>query len=209
MAMTGVIIEKWAAWQATPEAPKPDVSFVPPLARRRLTGVERAALAVAKAVYPDPPPEEGLPVVFASRWGEIGTTIDLMRQFHADGEMSPAGFSVSVHNAAPGAFSLFTRNRAGYTAIAARRRTLSSGFLEALAQRTRTLFVYAEEATPEFYRPAFGPAQEAVAVAVLMDSSAWRWTGNPLPPTCTFAEFVSHLPTSSPSHLPTFSFLAK
>ena len=198
MAMTGAIIEKWAAWQATPEAPRPDVSFVPPLARRRLTGVERAALAVAKAVYPDSPPPEGLPVVFASRWGEIGTTIDLMRQFHDDGEMSPAGFSVSVHNAAPGAFSLFTRNRAGYTAIAARRRTLSSGFLEALAQRTRTLFVYAEEATPEFYRPAFGPAQEAVAVAVLMDSTAWRWTGNPLPPTCTFAEFVSHLPTFPP-----------
>ena len=193
MAMTGVIIEKWAAWQATPEAPKPDVSFVPPLARRRLTGVERAALAVARAVYPDPPPPEGLPVVFASRWGEIGTTIDLMQQFHADGEMSPAGFSVSVHNAAPGAFSLFTRNRAGYTAIAARRRTLASGFLEALAQRTRTLFVYAEEATPAFYRPAFGPAQEAVAVAVRLDSSAWRWTGNPLSRECTFADFVSWL----------------
>ncbi len=191
--MTDVIIEKWAAWQATPEMPRPDVSFVPPLARRRLTGVERAALAVAKAVYPDSPPPEDLPVVFASRWGEIGTTIDLMRQFHDDGEMSPAGFSVSVHNAAPGAFSLFTRNRAGYTAIAARRRTLSSGFLEALAQRTRTLFVYAEEATPEFYRPAFGPAQEAVAVAVLMDSSAWRWTGNPLSSECTFADFVSWL----------------
>ncbi len=191
--MRGVIIEKWAAWQATPEAPRPDVSFVPPLARRRLTGVERAALAVARAVYPDPPPEEGLPVVFASRWGEIGTTIDLMRQFHADGEMSPAGFSVSVHNAAPGAFSLFTRNRAGYTAIAARRQTLASGFLEALVQRTRTLFVYAEEATPAFYRPAFGSAQEALAVAVRLDSSAWRWTGSPLSGECTFAEFVSWL----------------
>ncbi len=191
--MPSVIIEKWAAWQATPEAPKPDVSFVPPLARRRLTGVERAALTVAKAVYPDPPPSEGLPVVFASRWGEIGTTIDLMRQFHADGEMSPAGFSVSVHNAAPGAFSLFTRNRAGYTAIAARRRTLASGFLEALAQRTRTLFVYAEESTPAFYRPAFGPEQEAVAVAVRLDSSAWRWTGSLLSDECTFADFVSWL----------------
>ena len=92
-----------------------------------------------------------------------------------------------------GAFSLFTRNRAGYTAIAARRRTLASGFLEALAQRARTLFVYAEEATPTFYRPAFGPAQEAVAVAVLLDSSAWRWTGNPLSSECTFADFVSWL----------------
>ncbi len=34
-------------WRATDEAPKPDVSFVPPMERRRLTGVERAALSVA------------------------------------------------------------------------------------------------------------------------------------------------------------------
>lgn len=193
MTIPGVAIEKWTAWRATPESPKPDVSFVPPLARRRLTGVERAALSVAKAVCPDPPPADGLPTVFASRWGEIGTTINLMRQFHADGEMSPSGFSVSVHNAAPGAFSLFTRNHASYTAIAARDRSLSAGFLEALAHRTRTLFVYAEESTPEFYRPQFGKTQEAVAVAVLLDSHDWRWTGEPLRSDCTFDGFIAML----------------
>ena len=30
MTIPGVVIEKWAAWRATPESPKPDVSFVPP-----------------------------------------------------------------------------------------------------------------------------------------------------------------------------------
>ena len=193
MNLPGVTVEEWAAWRATSEAPRADVSFVPPLMRRRLTDVERAALHVARRVYPEPPPAEGLPVVFASRWGEIGTTVKLMRQFHAEGEMSPAGFSASVHNAAPGAFSLFTRNRAGYTAVAARAGTLAAAFLEALAHRTRLLFVYAEEATPEFYRPAFGPAQEACAVAMRLDSRAWRWTGAPLPPECTFEEFVARL----------------
>ena len=92
-------------WKATEETPKPDVSFVPSLARRRLTEVERAAIAVAWRVRP----EEEVPVVFASRWGEIGVTAKLMRQFHEEGEMSPAGFSASVHNAAPGAFSLLTK----------------------------------------------------------------------------------------------------
>ena len=193
MNLSGAVIEKYAVWRATPDKPNPDVSFVPPLARRRLTGVERAALSVAKAVYPDTPPEEGLPVVFASRWGEIGTTVDLMRQFHEEGEMSPAGFAVSVHNAAPGAFSLFTRNRAGYTAISARERTLSAGFLEALACRAKTLFIYAEEPTPEFYRPDFGIVQEPVAIAVLLDSKSWRWSGEPLPPQCGFDEFESIL----------------
>ena len=42
----------FAAWRATAETPKPDVSFVPPLERRRLTGVERAALGVAWRVRP-------------------------------------------------------------------------------------------------------------------------------------------------------------
>ncbi len=193
MNLTGVTVEKWAAWRATPDMPKPDVSFVPPLARRRLTDVERAALSVAKAVYPDSPPEGGLPMVFASRWGEIGTTVKLMSQFHGDGEMSPAGFSVSVHNAAPGAFSLLVDDRADYTAIAARGRTIYAGFIDALVRRTRLVFVYAEEPTPEFYRPSFGPGQEVVAVAVRINASAWRWTGAPLPPDSTFDDFVALL----------------
>jgi len=150
-----------ASWRATAEAPKPDVSFVPPLERRRLTGVERAALAVADRVKG----EGATPVVFASRWGEIGVTAKLMRQFHSDGEMSPAGFSASVHNAAPGAFSLLTRNHAPYTAIAARARSLEAGLLEAVVRAEEIVFVYAEEATPDLYRGAFADLQEGCAVA--------------------------------------------
>ena len=144
---------------------KPDVSFIPPLERRRLTGVERAALSVAWQVRP----EGDVPVVFASRWGEIGVTVKLMTQFHADREMSPAGFSASVHNAAPGAFSLLTHNHAPYTAIAARERSLEAGLLEALTQGTAVVFVFAEEATPAFYAPAFGPLQPACALAVRLE----------------------------------------
>ena len=183
-------VASYAAWRAeaadgTSATPRgsasPDVSFIPPLERRRLTGVERAALAVAWQVRP----EGEVPVVFASRWGEIGVTVKLMTQFHADREMSPAGFSASVHNAAPGAFSLLTRNHAPYTAIAARERSLEAGLLEALTQeaaiagraavagrppyRGAVVFVFAEEATPAFYAPAFGPLQPACALAVRLE----------------------------------------
>ena len=164
---THIAIAKFATWRATAEAPKPDVSFVPPMERRRLTGVERAALSVAWQVKTD----AELPVVFASRWGEIGVTLKLMNQFHADGEMSPAGFSASVHNAAPGAFSLLTKNHAPYTAIAARDRSLEAGLLETLVLRREAIFVYAEEATPEFYLPAFGEPQPACAVALRVTES--------------------------------------
>ena len=155
-----------AEWRATPEDPKPDVSFVPPMERRRLTGVERAALSVARKVYPE---GEEVPVVFASRWGEIGTTVKLRRQCHDDGEMSPAGFSASVHNAAPGAFSILTKNRAPYTAIAARGRSREMGWLEATSMKGRVVFVYAEEDTPEFYRPEFGEVETARAEAFLLE----------------------------------------
>jgi len=157
-----------AEWRATAEEPLPDVSFVPALARRRLTPLERAGLAVAHAVWPE---GEEIPVVFASRWGEIGTTFKLMRQFHDEGEMSPAAFSVSVHNALPGAFSLFTHNHAPYTAIAARARTREMGWLEACAMRCKVLFVYAEESTPAFYEVSFGKCEVARAEAILLDGS--------------------------------------
>ena len=163
-------------WRATADAPKPDVSFLPMMERRRLTALERAALHVAWNVFHAgegnlPPPSE-VPVVFASRWGEIGTTFKLMRQMHDEGEMSPAGFSSSVHNAAPGAWSLFTKNRAPYTAIAARDRSYEMGLVEAEAQlaagASYVLYVYAEESTPEYYLPAFGETVTAQAVAMLL-----------------------------------------
>ena len=154
-------IESFAVWRASEAVPKPDVSFIPPMERRRLTGVERAALATAWQVRP----ARETPVVFASRWGEIGVTVKLMKQLHSEDEMSPAGFSASVHNAAPGAFSLLTKNHAPYTAIAARERSLEAGLLEALVLGRDVVFVYAEEATPEFYSPEFGELQPACSVS--------------------------------------------
>ena len=167
-----------AEWRASEAEPKPDVSFVPAMERRRLTGVERAALAVAHQVMAqsDPNtqtpsnPNTGIPVVFASRWGEIGTTVKLMQQMHEEGEMSPAGFSNSVHNATPGHWSLLTKNTAPYTAIAAGPDSYEMGLLEASTYPGKVLFVYAEEATPEFYRPHFPDVQSAHAVALLIEN---------------------------------------
>ncbi len=166
-------------WRSGPDGERPDVSFLPMLERRRLTAVERAALHAAWKVFHGEegdgeglPPASEVPVVFSSRWGEIGITYKLMRQMHFEGEMSPAGFSSSVHNAAPGAWSLFTGNKAPYTAISARDRSYEMGLLEARAQlaagAAHVLYVYAEEATPEDYLPAFGKPVEAHSIAMLL-----------------------------------------
>ena len=176
--MPATVLRK-VEWTATETEPKPDVSFVPMMERRRLSLVERAALHVAWKVFHSDGVEcdgvsaSGTPVVFASRWGEIGTTLNLMRQMHDEGEMSPARFSASVHNAAPGAWSIFTKNHAPYTAIAARGKSYEMGLVEAQAQLAagvsgNVLYVYAEEATPEHYMPEFGERVVAHAVAQLL-----------------------------------------
>lgn len=175
--MDATVLRK-VEWAASEAEPKPDVSFIPMMERRRLSLVERAALHVAWRVFREvegmdgAPSASETPVVFASRWGEIGTTLKLMRQMHDEGEMSPAGFSSSVHNAAPGAWSIFTGNRAPYTAIAACERSYEMGLLEARAQvaagAPSVLFVYAEESTPDYYMPEFGKRVSAHAVAQLL-----------------------------------------
>ena len=208
-------IAGYSVWVAQSVDDRPDVSFVPALARRRLTPVERAAMHVAHgAMSAANALDERIPVVFASRWGEIGTTFKLIRQFREEGEMSPAGFSNSVHNAAPGAWSLFTKNTAPYTSIAGRERSLECGLLEALAQLlsgaggegaadsrapgaagSRVLFVFAEEATPEFYRPEFPAVETGCAAAALFDMSGGvdvEFRHEERPP-LSFAEFVGFL----------------
>ena len=167
-----------AEWTATETEPKPEVAFVPAMERRRLTMLEKAALSVAwKCLEAVGLIDEAtgrlrdgetLPVVFASRWGEIGTTLKLMRQQHDEGEMSPAGFSNSVHNAMPGHLSRFLGNRSTYTAVAAGADTYEAGLLEASLYDGKVLFIYAEEETPEYYRPCFPEVRSASAKAMLL-----------------------------------------
>ncbi len=166
-----VKIKKIEVWQETEEAPSPDVSFIPPLARRRLTDLEKAALSVSYNTYPH---GEDIPIVFASRWGEMGTTVKLIRQFHLDGEMSPALFSTSVHNASPGMVSLRESSHSSYTAIAAGEDTIKAGFIEALAMRCRLLFLYAEERVDPVYASHLKENHKWSAFSVLMDTSSAR-----------------------------------
>lgn len=160
-----------AEWTSLGPGDRPDVSFVPAMERRRLTALERAALHVAHAALDGRDVDvRALPVVFASRWGEIGTTLRLIRQMHDEGEMSPAGFSNSVHNAAPGHLTLRLADTAPYTAVAAGPDTWKMGLLEARAHPGTVLFVFAEEETPDMYAPHIPAHETARAVAMLIDN---------------------------------------
>lgn len=172
----------------------PDVSFIPPLTRRRMTTLERIASSMAHAVIPDTPDYR---IVFASRFGEWDQTARLLRQFHDDGEMSPAGFSNSVHNASPGHISLLTQNKNSYTSIAAGEHTLEMGILDALISPRPILFIFAEERTPELYRnilPTTTPAHGLAFYAGTTGNTAIDITaGTPNRPPLTFDQFCNFL----------------
>ena len=57
----------------------------------------------------------------------MGVTLDLLVQLVGEELLSPAKFSMSVHNASAGAVSQVAANRAGHTAIAGGARTLTAG----------------------------------------------------------------------------------
>ncbi len=119
-----------------------DLSFVPPLLRRRLSPLQKVFFHLAH--FEDAPAPKR--IVFASRDGEVTLTHRTADDFARDGTVSPTRFSSSVYNAAPGLWSVFTKNTAPYTALAAGDATIRLGLLEALLPaETPTLFVYAEE----------------------------------------------------------------
>ena len=118
----------------------PDVSFVEPMVRRRLSPLQKIYFALANKVGGAP-----LSAVFASRDGEDSLTRRIVDDFHEDGSVSPHRFSASVYNAAPGLWSVRTANRSPYTAIASGDDSIEAGLLEALWGARPTLYVYAEE----------------------------------------------------------------
>ena len=148
-----------AAWQAWLRQPSPiSSSEAPPLVempamiRRRVDRLGRVALQAAYWGQGDSAP---CPVVFASRRGDIGRCLTLLRQL-ADGEApSPAAFSTSVHNAIGALYSIANNYTGPYTAIAAGDETVEAAFTEALGQladgEPAVLVVYYDEPLPPPY----------------------------------------------------------
>lgn len=151
--------EAWGAWLAAPVWPWTPTDAVAPLAevpamtRRRIDPQGRAALQVAWVAQGAEPTG---PVVFASRWGEIARSVDLLRQLSQGEALSPTAFSLSVHNAASAVYSIARGDRANYTAVSAGPASAAAGVCEALgllAQgASQVLVVSVEAALPEPYQ---------------------------------------------------------
>jgi hypothetical protein len=168
-AAAGFIIEHWAALAASLSTPQqwcdwfrqpaplareftPELTWMPAALRRRVSPLGRAALSVLAACQGDAP----CPVVLASRYGDLSATAELLTQLHHEGGVSPMGFSLAVHNAAVGIYSIARKDRTVTTSIAARTDLAEAAFFEAMgwlaAGEAEVLVVCGDDPVPPPYQ---------------------------------------------------------
>jgi hypothetical protein len=167
-----VPVARWSYWPADASA-APDIGFIEPMARRRLSTLSRMALKVAHDCAADCP---AVRVMFASRHGELRRTTDILNDIDRGATVSPASFSLSVLNTMTGVFGIARGDRSAASALSAGAETLGYALLEAYAQYTTDtstplLLVYADEPAD----PVYGAVEDEIdgcALAILLDASA-------------------------------------
>lgn len=172
--------DDWAIWAREPcrleNASEPDVSFLPAMQRRRLSRLARMAFAVATPLTQGQPP---MPLVYASRHGETPRTFAILSDMAREEALSPTQFSLSVHNAIIGLWSIQQADRSEMTALAAEGDGLEHAILEAallLAEGAPSvLVVVAEDQPPAAYQPWIDDVPFPYALALRLTSGAgWQ-----------------------------------
>lgn len=167
-------VADWQAWSQQPSVPAasdaaPDVSFLPAMQRRRLSRMARMAFSVG---WPLAQGHEGLPLVFASRHGETPRTFDILSDLAADQPLSPTQFSLSVHNAVIGLWSIMRGETSEMTALAAAGDGLEHGLIEACALLNEgspaVLLIITEEHPPQAYARWIDDVPFPYAVGLLL-----------------------------------------
>ncbi len=150
-----------------------NLDFVPASQRRRCSVFSKVTLAVAHAAVRDVAEGALFPTVFASAHGESDITAALLRELAEALPLSPMGFSLSVHNAASGLYSIATGNRGPATALAAGDRTFLMGLCDALLTLQqdnveRVLYVCSDERVAEVFLPADSVQPAPYALALML-----------------------------------------
>lgn len=97
--------------------------------RRRLGPLGRMA---AKVAYDCLGPDVGMPVIFASRYGDAARSLGILTDYSLDEPVSPTDFALSVHNAIGAMVSIARGDGANYTSIAAGAASSAAAVVEAV-----------------------------------------------------------------------------
>ena len=162
--------EDWQAWARAPALPEgmavPPLAEMPAMQRRRLEPLGRMALQVAWRCQPDP--AVAMPLVFASRHGDVARTYEMLAGLARGEPLSPTHFGLSTHNAIAAQYSIARGLTDNYLAI-------SAGVESPEAAVTEALGLLADGA-PEVLVVAYdGPIPEPYAEYRDEPEAAWAW----------------------------------
>jgi Beta-ketoacyl synthase, N-terminal domain len=162
--MPDFIIRKWSAWAPGLESRDarliepskvgvPDC--VPKMLQRRLSPLARAVFNVAEQCSKG---GNAQPVVFSSAHGEIGKSLAMLKTIQAGDELSPTAFSLSVHNAIAGLYSIAYGNSQEITVIAPGLDGIAPAFIEAIGMlhegADEAMIILYDEPIADFYPTA-------------------------------------------------------
>ncbi|MGZ4960454.1 MAG: beta-ketoacyl synthase chain length factor [Methylomonas sp.] len=177
-------LKHWCLWQSTETAANDcwpggevlafddghaDVSFMPAIQSRRLSPLAMAACAVAWRCREA---EGSMPVVFYSSHGESRYYFEMFDGMAAGEKMSPSRFSLCVHNAIAGLFSVQSQSLLPYVCLAGGSDSSFGSFLEAagmLMEVPKVLVVWYEQPLPEAYRSYLAGSDTTWALAMALE----------------------------------------
>jgi len=168
--------EAWQHWLKHPEVvpetlAKVSLDKVPPMLRRRFGTLGKCAMAAALQVLND---DEPIPGIFSSRHGDTALTLSLLEEMGRDEPMSPTGFSLAVHNAVSGLFSIVRKDTSMVTSLAAMEGLVLHTLLEAVGQlqvSDRVLCVIYDIPLPDLYRHYCTGDDFPYAIAVILGNA--------------------------------------
>lgn len=167
-----VPVSKWATWGEEGCSPQPQIGFIEPLVRRRLSFLDRIALHVANTCVAE---GEAVHLVFASRHGELARSAELLAQLAKNELPSPMSFSLSVLNAAAGLYGIARKDRSPATAVSSGEATFPLALVEGAAQAqtnpdAAVVVAFADEPPPEVYQSLVDSPRNAHAIAVRLEA---------------------------------------
>lgn len=127
--------QAWKAWALDrAELPVgdevPALSEMPAMQRRRLERVGRIALQAA--YWCQSAGVGDVPLIFASRHGDIQRTYEMLETLARKEALSPTHFGLSIHNAVVAQYSIARQLKLNYLAVAAGKSTAEAAIIEAL-----------------------------------------------------------------------------
>lgn len=172
--------EDWLKLQVFAEQQKAAIpAAVPKTLQRRLSPLARAVFNAADGCV-----DNALPIVFSSAHGEVNKSLEMLKSMQKGEEVSPTAFSLSVHNAISGLFSMAYDYHREITVIAPGQDGIAPAFIEALGilqegRAEQVLIVFYDEPLSDFY-PSLPFALNAPAVCALALKISLTGSGLPL-----------------------------